>query len=84
MTEDMSMGAGLRGDSLSPAMSEWFEHCVVLRPWWFLPSYPPRRPGHTPRGSGPASEAGGPLGIRVQPERPSVAGILWAVERLAE
>ena len=40
--------------------------------------------GHAPRGSGPASEAGGPLGIRVQPERPSVACILWAVERLAE
>ena len=40
--------------------------------------------GYAPRGSGPVSEAGGPLGIRVQPERPSVTCILWAVERLAE
>ena len=36
------------------------------------------------RGSGPAVEAGGPLGIRVQSERPSGTNILWAVERLAE
>ena len=87
MTGNMSMEAGLRGGSLSPALpvSKWVE---ILRGTASLviPSELPAAVvgGHAPWGSGPASEAGGPLGIRVQPERPSVACILWAVERLAE
>ena len=78
------MEAGLQGGSLSPALSEWVELCVVLplRPWCLLPSYPPR--GLRPAWVRARLEAGGPLGIRVQPERPSGTSILWAVERLAE
>ena len=81
VTGYMSTEAGLQGGSLSPALSEWVE---TLRGTASLviPSELPATVvgGHEPRGSGP----GGPLGIRVQPERPSVACILWAVERLAE
>ena len=85
VTGYMSTEAGVQGGSLSPALSEWVE---TLRGTASLviPSELPAAVvgGHAQRGSGPASEAGGPLGIRVQPERPSVACILWAVERLAE
>ena len=80
----MRRWAGLRGGSLSPAFPNLAEVCVVLRPWCLLPSYPPRGSSYARRGSGPAVEAGGPLGIRVQSERPSGTNILWAVERLAE
>ena len=85
MTGYMSTEAGLQGGSLGPALSESVK---TLRGTASLviPSEIPAAVvgGRAPRGSGPASEAGGPLGIRVQPERPSGTSILWAVERLAE
>ena len=84
MTEDKSMGAGLQGGSLSPALSEWLETLRGTASLVIPSELPAAASGHMPRGSGPASGAGGPLGIRVQPEMPSVACILWAVERLAE
>ena len=82
----MCRWAGLRGGSLGPALSE-FGGGVRGTASLVSPSELPAagfelRPAWVR--AGPAVEAGGPLGIRVQSERPSGTNILWAVERLAE
>ena len=80
----MCRWAGLRGGSLSQASSE-FGGGVRGTASLVSPSeLPAAGSSYARRGSGPAVEAGGPLGIRVQSERSSGTNILWAVERLAE
>ena len=62
------IGGGVRGTASLVSPSELPAAGFKLRPAWVRARL----------------EAGGPLGIRVQPERPSGTSILWAVERLAE